>query len=583
MRGAFARRIRELDPLSAEACFNIVQTYHLAETTMLDDIQKIGLTFSGLNVLTILKHHRDTGCPQNELSHLLIVSRANITGVIDSLVRKSLASRTESPGDRRIVLARITKKGEELVDSYMPTHFGSMRAMTSSLSKTEKLTLIRILTKMRQHIVHAALVVMILAGTVRADNSLTMEQAIRMAIQNNLTSKMARAGTDAARGQAIQAAAGLLPQLTGTMSQTRQFKTNLASEGFADIPIPGFFPVIGPYNVFDARLSLVQTLFDANTFWKMRAGREGQTIARLQESLAREQVAAAAALAYLEAQRAQRAVSAAQADLTLSDSLLKLARDQHAAGISTGIDVARAETERAQENLRLIRAQVAVHQADLRLKRVVGLPLDKPITLPDLPRVELTQLPAEDQAVGQAGHDRFELQIDQETALEARDSARAAKAEFLPTLRAMADYGHSGTTINDTARTGSIGGSLNLPIFSGDATHGRIVEATALQKDAEDRYSDTNAQVEEDVRLSLQTLTAEIEETRTADQAVDLSRKELKMAQDRFSAGVGDNIQVLNAQTALARALDDQVDAFARYDTARVNLAAALGHMQEFK
>ena len=83
--------------------------------------------------------------------------------------------------------------------------------------------------------------------------------------------------------------------------------------------------------------------------------------------------------------------------------------------------------------------------------------------------------------------------------------------------------------------------------------------------------------------LALQTLSAEIEETHTADEAVDLSRKELKMAQDRFSAGVGDNIQVLNAQTALARALDDQVDAFARYDTARVNLAAAVGHMQEFK
>ena len=88
-----------------------------------------------------------------------------------------------------------------------------------------------------------------------------------------------------------------------------------------------------------------------------------------------------------------------------------------------------------------------------------------------------------------------------------------------------------------------------------------ILEESARRKEAEDRYSDTRAQVEEDVRLSLQTLSAEIEETHTADQAVGLSRKELKMAQDRFSAGVGDNIQVLNAQTALARALDDQVDA----------------------
>ena len=583
MRGAFAQRIKELDPLSTEACFNIIQTYHLAETAMQNDIQQIGLTFSGLNVLTILKHHRDTGCPQNALSQLLIVSRANITGVIDSLVRKGLVTREENAGDRRVVLAHITKKGEKLVDAYMPTHFRAMREMTSSLTKDEKGALIRILTKMRHQIVHLALLVMVLAGTAQADTSLSIRQAIDLAIQNNLTSRLSRAETEAARGRAIQATAGLLPQLTGSMAQTRIFKTNLAAEGLASFPLPGFNPVIGPYNTFDARLSLVQTLFDANVFWKMRAGREGQTIARLQESLAREQVATAAALAYLEAQRAQRAVTAAQADLTLSDSLLKLARDQHAAGISTGIDVARAETERAQENLRFIRAKVAVHEADLRLKRIVGLPLDKPVSLPDLPRVELAGLPVVDKALGQAGHDRFELQIAKESYEAAEDTLSAAKAQNLPSLVALADYGHSGTTIDHTARTGSIGGRLDLPIFAGGETHGRIIEESARRKEAEDRYSDMRAQVEEDVRLSLQTLSAEIEETHTADEAVDLSRKELKMAKDRFSAGVGDNIQVLNAQTALARALDDQVDAFARYDTARVNLAAAVGHMQEFK
>jgi len=583
MRGAFARRLKGLDTLSAEACFNVVQTYYLAESAMLEQIQKIGATLSGLNVLLILRHHGEKGCSQNALSHLLIVSRANITGLIDSLVRKGLVKREGAAEDRRIVMARITKKGEKLVDSYMPTHFGTMRSMTSSLGADEKKTLIRILTKMRHHIVHTAVVVILLAASVRADTTLSIGQAIDLAIQNNLTSKLAKAGTEVARGKAIQDTAGLLPQLSGALSQTRVFKTNLAAEGFSALPIPGFYPVIGPYNVFDARIYLTQTLFNANNFWTMRAGRAGRHIAELQESLAREQVATAAALAYLEAQRAQRAVAAAQADLTLSDSLLKLARDQHGAGISTGIDVARAETERAQENLRLIRAQVAVHQADLRLKRVVGLPLDKPVSLPDLPRVELTQLPAEDQAVGQAGHDRFELQIDKENVEATQDSLRASKAEHLPTITALADYGHSGTTINNTARTGSIGGRLDLPIFAGGVAHGHVVEDTSREKDAEDLYQDTNAQVEEDVRLALQTLTAEIEETHTADQAVDLSRKELKMAQDRFSAGVGDNIQVLNAQTALARALDDQVDAFARYDIARVNLAASLGHMQDFK
>ena len=91
------------------------------------------------------------------------------------------------------------------------------------------------------------------------------------------------------------------------------------------------------------------------------------------------------------------------------------------------------------------------------------------------------------------------------------------------------------------------------------------------------------AQVEEDVRLSLQTLRAATEETRVADQAVNLAKKELTMARDRYATGVGDNIQLLSAQTSLDRALEGQVNAWAHWDIARVNLATALGHMQDFK
>jgi len=414
-----------------------------------------------------------------------------------------------------------------------------------------------------------------------AEEPLTIDQAIRLAVQNNLTGKLAAAATEEARGRALRTASALLPKITGAVQQARVFKENLEAQGFSGNG--PFDPLLGPFNSFDARLQLVQSVLDFNAIWKTRADNRRRKMSILEEALAREEVAAAAALAYLEAQRTQRSVSAAQADLTLSDSLLKLARDQHSAGVSTGIDVARAETEREQANLRLIRTRVAAQEADLRLKRTIGVPLVESIVLPDVPRNILTTVLPVDKAIGISNHDRLEIQIAKEAWLAATDVLRAAKAENLPSLKAMADYGHSGTTIENTARTGSIGGRLDLPILSGGDTHGRVVEETARKKEAEDRYQDIVIQVEEDVRLSLQTLTAEIEETRTADQALDLARKELKMAQDRFSAGVGDNIQVLHAQTALARALDDQIDAFSRYDVARLSLAAALGRVQDFK
>jgi len=149
MRKECAKRIKGLDPLAAETCFNIVQTYHLGEALMAGRAKGAGLTLPGLNVLIILHQHNADGCALNELSDLLIVSRANITGLIDNLSRKGLVIREEHPQDRRVVLARITPKGESLLGGYMPAHFGTMSEMAASLTRNDRHDLIRILTKMR--------------------------------------------------------------------------------------------------------------------------------------------------------------------------------------------------------------------------------------------------------------------------------------------------------------------------------------------------------------------------------------------------------------------------------------------------
>ena len=111
-----------------------------------------GLTLPGLNALIVLHKYKEAGCPLNSLSHLLVVSQANITGLVDSLVRKGLVTRTGHAEDRRVVMARITAKGERLIKSYIPAHYGRMRQMTASLSKPEKEHLIRLLTHLRQHL-----------------------------------------------------------------------------------------------------------------------------------------------------------------------------------------------------------------------------------------------------------------------------------------------------------------------------------------------------------------------------------------------------------------------------------------------
>jgi outer membrane protein TolC len=103
----------------------------------------------------------------------------------------------------------------------------------------------------------------------------------------------------------------------------------------------------------------------------------------LQTSLAREQIASAVALSYLNVLRDDLAVQAATADLELAQALLKLAQDQRAAGIATGIDVVRAENSVVQQRLRLAQAQGAAEQSRLTLERVIGVRQGSTFSLSD--------------------------------------------------------------------------------------------------------------------------------------------------------------------------------------------------------
>src|ERR1700690_1324999 len=191
------------------------------------------------------------------------------------------------------------------------------------------------------------------AETEAQPNSITLADAMNMAIKTNLQTQLAKAATLEARGKAIQDAASLLPQITGSVSQSRVYKINLAAEGFeASSFLPN--PVIGPYNSFDARFQLVQKILDLNSLWKAKEKSSLTDVARLEEELVSEQVASVAALSYIEDLRTIHDVVDAQADLTLAQRLATLAHHQHDAGLATGVDVARAETRLAQDKQRLI-------------------------------------------------------------------------------------------------------------------------------------------------------------------------------------------------------------------------------------
>jgi outer membrane protein TolC len=295
-------------------------------------------------------------------------------------------------------------------------------------------------------------------------------------------------------------------------------------------------------------------------------------------------VASGTGLIYLEALRADAAVVAAQANVELAQALFKLAQDQRNAGVATGVDVTRAQTRLAEQQVGLAQAQTTSEQARLNLQRVVGLPLGSPLRLTDQLRFTEEPLPAVETAVAQAGENRREVQVAEEQNRVSQLERQAVRAEYLPSVEFVGDYGVSGITPNNSdlpTRRAAV--QVNVPIFNGGLTRGRLTAAASQQRQTELELASIRGQVEEDVRLALATLRTAAAQVRAANESVTLAERELEMARDRFKAGVGDNLEVVTAQTSLANARDDQVTALAQHNAARLNLAAALGRAEAFR
>ena len=413
---------------------------------------------------------------------------------------------------------------------------------------------------------------------------LSFEQAIQLAIKNNLATLLSHERRSEARGLKQQALSPLLPNVAATAYQSSS-TLNLVAIGFQPGAIPGFdSPFLGPFKNFDARVALSQTIFDLSAIRSYQAAQAGVRIAEIQEALAREQVANGVGLIYLEAVRSERAVLAAEADVELARALLTLAQDQRNAGVATGVDVIRAQTRLAQQQVELAQAQTDSEQSRLNLQRVVGLPLGGPLTLTDQLRFNQDDVLALDLAVAQAGRDRREIQVAEAQLNFSKRETQAARAEHLPSLEFVGDYGSSGITprvVDLPTRRVAI--QLNVPIFNGGLTRGRVTAAESRQQQDELFLSNIRGQVEEDVRLAMVTLRTAAVQVQAANETVTLAQRELEMSRDRFKSGVADNLEVVTAQTTLANARNIQVTALAQHNAARLNLAAALGRAEAFR
>lgn len=400
---------------------------------------------------------------------------------------------------------------------------------------------------------------------------LSLLNAVQRALQNNLGLLLQEETATAAHGERWRALSELLPNVSGSLSETRE-TINLEAFGFPANP-----PVVGPFNVNDVRVFLSQPLVDLSALADERASKYNEQAAKYGIKTARDLVVLVAVDLYVEAVAQESRVQVAHAQQDTADALLKQAQDLKGSGLVAGIDVLRAQVQVQNARQRVIAAENDFEKVKLQLARALGIAVAQPLTLTDkIPYAPMPPLTL-DEALKRAFSTRPDYLAAQERVKAAEALQHAATTAWFPTVTFDANYGDIGQTWANSFGTFSVAANVHVPIFDAGRTVARRIEAGATLRQAQAESADLKSGVEYDVRSAFLDERAAEQQLQAAQTNVQLANQELQQARDRFAAGVANNLEVTQAQETVAAASDTYIAALYAHNLAKASLARAIG------
>jgi outer membrane protein TolC len=414
---------------------------------------------------------------------------------------------------------------------------------------------------------------------------LSLQEAIDRGLRNNLGLLLSGDQTIMARGERWKELSNLLPDLSARVQEDAQTQS-LAALGFQKLfplfGLKGSIPAVVPaFNYFDARASVSQSLFNFHDLEKERAASESLKSAQYTYKDARELVVLAVGNAYLVTIATAARIETTDAQVKNAQALYNKAVDQQRAGLNPAIDTLRSQVELQIRQQQLIAARNDFDKQKLSLARVIGLPPGQEFVLTEkAPYQALTPLPIE-VYLQRAYALRSDYQAAQAQVRAAEFSRRAATAGHYPSLDLNANYGDIGVTPAHSNGTWEVNGGLNIPIFAGGKTHSDVLEADSQLKQARSQLADLRGRIDYEVRASLLDLSSAAEQVEVARSSVDLAEQTLTQSEDRFTAGVADNLEVVQAQESVASAHETYIQSLYAHNLAKIELARAIGDAEQ--
>ena len=406
---------------------------------------------------------------------------------------------------------------------------------------------------------------------------LTLDRAVGLALKQNPTAQIAVLQA----AQAVQdkniARAALLPQAD---LQTYDAVRRSNIEAQLGIEFPGVPQHIGPINIFNAGPTFGMPVFDLNLWNRYRSARAGANASKENSLSTREQVILLVVSQYIGTLRAMATVEAAQSRVELAQALYDQAADLQKEGVGTGIDTLRANVELQNEKQALLVAQADRDASLFGLSKLLNLDPHQEIQLEDSLSFFDTPQPDVNSSIDEALASRPEWRALEQQTKAADFDKKASQDLRLPTLRLDGNWAYQGTRLNNGIPVYNYQATLDVPLFTGGRTHAEIVRSDLQLKVLDEQKADLRNQIALDVKTALLNLKSARNQVEVANLGIQLSKEEVEQARDRFQAGVANNIEVIQAQDALARANDNQIAALYRFNQARADYAKSVGQME---
>jgi outer membrane protein TolC len=411
---------------------------------------------------------------------------------------------------------------------------------------------------------------------------LSLEDAVRLALEHNLTISIDLQNQRQIKGLQLTAFNALIPSLRAS-AQTATQELNLAAMGFKPQSVAGLLPpgvtfsTIVKVSTTSAKLSLDQQVFNLPALEVYRASKATADVAKWNMLLDRGDVVQRVAAQYLRTLADTASITNAQSQVASDAELERQAQARKDAGVGTNLDLIRARVERQKRQQELIADTATFEKDKIELNRMMGIAADQPIQLTDaVPYHELEALPL-DMAKQVAYKRRKDLLSLQSQLRSAELQRRAIAYERLPVVKVGGYYGVLGETRGLYHGVFNAQGGLDFPIFQEARIRGDREVADAQLSKLRTQLNGLRGDIEQQIRAAMLDVNTSNELVRDATSNVNLAAEALDETQQRYKAGIDDNLPVVRAQATLANAQAQLVSALFQFNNAKLQLARNTG------